>query len=63
MIKVTGTVTLQVPYEVFFNITEEEFDSLSERGQDELIESSIDWHNAVRNARTSEIEVDNVDSI
>lgn len=61
MIKVTGHATLKVPYTVELDMAEEAFDALSEGEQDDEINSSIDWHEATRNADVDEIEVDDVE--
>lgn len=60
MITVTGDATLRVQYAVDLDMTEEEFDSLSERKQNELIAESIDWHSIMRNAEVNGIDVDDV---
>lgn len=57
MIKVTGIAKLKVPFEVNLDITEAEFETMSDRKSDELIENAIDWHSATRNAETDEIDV------
>ena len=62
MITVKGMARLRVPYSVKLNMTEEEFDSLSERKQNQLLEDAIDWKDACRNAETDDIEVDDVQS-
>lgn len=60
MIEVVGEATLKVRYSVELDITEEEFDNLSERKQDALIDEAINWHETLKNAETDEIEVDDV---
>ena len=62
MIKVSGEVALKVRYAVKLNMTEEEFDALSERKQNELIDGAINWHDELRNAETDEIEVWDIES-
>jgi formylmethanofuran dehydrogenase subunit E len=63
MIKVTGVVTLRGDYIVELDMTEEEFDSLSKRQQDEEIESAIDWRNLVENSETDDIDVYDLEEI
>ena len=60
MITVTGDTTLRLRYKVKFNMTEEQWDALSEVEQNELIDSKIDWHNEMRNAEVTDYEVDDV---
>ncbi|WP_256366285.1 hypothetical protein [Rummeliibacillus stabekisii] len=38
-------------------MTEEEFDSLPERKQNDLIDGSINWHETMKNAEIDEIEI------
>lgn len=52
-----GDVKLRVNFKVKLNMTEEEFDSLSEFQQNQLIEDSIDWHDTLRSAETEDIDV------
>jgi hypothetical protein len=61
MIKVTGTLRLRGNYTVELDMTEEEFDNLSEREQNEEIESSIDWRNWVEIADLYDLDVDEVE--
>lgn len=60
MIEVTGEATLKVKYSVELDISEDEFENLSERKQDEMIEDAINWHEILKNAETNEIEIDDV---
>ena len=63
MIKVSGSARLYVNYEVELNMTEEQFDALSYRKKEELIDSNIDWHTALRNADVTDIDVDDLEEI
>lgn len=63
MIKVRGSVTLRVGYEVELDMTEKEFDTLSAIKQNALIDETIDWHNELRNAETDDVEIWDVDEI
>lgn len=63
MIKVTGTARLTVWYGVELDISEEEFDALSERKQNELLDGAIDWREVCRGAELDEIDVDDVVSL
>jgi hypothetical protein len=44
-IKVSGSITLRGNFEVELDMTEEKFDALSERKQNEAIENAMDWRN------------------
>lgn len=57
MIKVSGRITLSIDYTVKLNMTEEQFDNLSERQVNKLIDESIDWHNAMNNAEVEDVDV------
>jgi len=57
-VKVIGEAVLKVKFSVdLVDITEAEFEALSERKQDELIDSAIDWSNETRNAEVDEFDV------
>ncbi|WP_438498038.1 hypothetical protein [Paenibacillus sp. IHBB 3054] len=60
MIRVTGKAKLIVNYDVELDMTEEEFDSLSERKQNEVLDDAIDWIEVCRNADVDEIDVDDL---
>lgn len=60
MIRVTGTAKLTVHYDVQLDMTEEEFDAMSQLISFELLDSTIDWQEAGRNATVDEIEVDDL---
>jgi hypothetical protein len=62
MIKVTGSVTLQIRYKVELDMTEEQFDSLSARKQNELIEEQIDWYEACRGGEVHDVDVYDVET-
>lgn len=57
MIKVSGEVTLKVRYAINLDMSEAEFESLSEKKQNELIDEAIDWQDATRSAEVDEIDV------
>lgn len=63
MIKVSGQATLKVPYTVTLNMTEEEFDRLTESKQNELLDNAIDWMDATRSADVDEIDVWDLDEV
>ncbi|MEK4188080.1 hypothetical protein [Paenibacillus sp. FSL L8-0494] len=58
MIRVKGTAKVRCDYEVVLPMTEEEFDRLSEKKQNELLDTSIDWKDALRSGWMDEIEID-----
>ena len=62
MIKVNGEARLVVKYEVEINMTEEEFENLSQRQQDAILEELIDWREECKNAEVDEIEVWDIDT-
>ncbi|KZE65027.1 hypothetical protein AV545_03655 [Paenibacillus jamilae] len=63
MIRISGTATVRVNYEVELELTEDEFYELAEKKQNELIESAIDWWDALLNEQTDEIEVDDIEEV
>lgn len=56
-IKVEGQAKLKVSFSVNLEMTEAEFESKTEREQDEIIENAINWHDALPNSETDEIDV------
>jgi hypothetical protein len=60
MIRVTGTAKLRVNYEVQLDMTEDEFDAMSERSQNELLDNMIDWKEACRSAELDDLDVDDL---
>jgi len=57
MIKVSGQAKLSASYEVELDMSEEAFDALSEKAQQELLENSIDWRDVLESSETDEIDV------
>jgi hypothetical protein len=62
-IKVSGSLRLRGNFEVELHLTEEEFDALSEREQNEEIEGVIDWRNWTGNAELYDLDVDDVEKL
>jgi hypothetical protein len=60
MIKVTGTARLSVDYEVELDMSVEEWEMMNLARQDELIDGYVNWMEVCRNARTDDIDVDDV---
>jgi hypothetical protein len=60
MIRVKGTAELRVWYEVELDMTEDEFDALPAKQQDELLESAIDWQEVNRSAEVQGFEIDDL---
>jgi hypothetical protein len=60
-ITVKGEITLRGNYEVKLNMTEDEFDNLSEQEQHDLIEGGIEWKEWLDNSDTDDIDVDEVE--
>ncbi|MBU7320294.1 hypothetical protein [Paenibacillus oleatilyticus] len=55
MIKVTGTVWLTVEFEAEIDMTEEEFDAMTEHDRTALLDQASKWRDT---AKLDEIEVD-----
>lgn len=60
-IKVKGMLTLRGNYEVELDMTEVEFDALSERKQNDEINDAIDWREFINNADVDDIDVDDIE--
>lgn len=60
-IKVKGSLKLRGNYEVELDMTEAEFDALSEREQNEEINDAIDWRNWLDNSDLDDLDVDDVE--
>ncbi|UTI41137.1 hypothetical protein [Niallia sp. RD1] len=60
MIKVKGSLTLRGSYEVALDMTEEEFDALSEREQNDEINDAMDWREFLDNSDIDDIDVDDI---
>jgi len=54
---VYGSVKLEVRFDIELDMTEDEFENLSQKEQDYLIETSIDWNDTMRNAEIDEVDV------
>lgn len=57
-LKVQGTATLRVNYAVEVQYTEAQWEALSEKKQNEILDAAIDWAEACRNAGVDDIDVD-----
>lgn len=57
-LKVQGTATLRVNYAVEVQYTEAQWEALSEKKQNEILDAAIDWAEACRNADVDDIDVD-----
>lgn len=60
MITIDGTAKLRVSFSVEVDMTVEQWDSLSERKQNEIIEGLVDWMDECRSGEVDDIEVDDV---
>ncbi|WP_422122901.1 hypothetical protein DHX103_14305 [Planococcus sp. X10-3] len=56
-IKVSGSATLKVDFEVELNMTEEELDAMPYRKLNELLDSTINWSSIMSNAEVDDFEV------
>lgn len=63
MIRVSGTAKLRVEYSVNLDMTEEQFDAMSEREQTELLDRKIDWMDACSSGELYDLDVDDVEEI
>lgn len=54
-IRVSGRANMKVEYSTELDMTEEEFDALSQQKQDSLIDAHVDWKEVTRSA---EVEID-----
>lgn len=63
MIRVNGEATLKVPYVVDIDMTEEEWDAMSEGQQNEELESRINWYIECKNAEVDDMDVWDVTEI
>ena len=63
MIRVSGKIKLKMPYSVVLGMTKDEFDSLSERKQNELLEGKIEWHNELKNVIATDVNIDDITEI
>lgn len=59
-IKVSGVARLNVDYTVELDMTEEDFDALSQDEMDLLIEDSINWPSVLSDAEVVDIDVDDL---
>ncbi|WP_107950901.1 hypothetical protein [Lysinibacillus parviboronicapiens] len=56
-LKVEGIATLRAGYSVEVPYTEEQWEALSERKQNEILDAAIDWYEVSRNAEVDDIDV------
>jgi len=63
MIRVSGSAKLKTDFTVDLNMTEEEFDALTQRQQDQLLEDNVDWYEASRQAEVDDIDVDDLEKL
>lgn len=63
MIRVSGSAKLRVEYSVDLDMTEGEFDNLSEREQNGIIDEAIEWMDACRGGETDDIDVYEIEEI
>lgn len=59
-IVVEGSALLRVQYSVVLNMSEEEWDALSDSKANSMIEHHVDWLEAGRNAQVWDIDIDDV---
>lgn len=57
-LKVQGTATLRVNYAVEVQYTEAQWEVLSEKKQNEILDAAIDWAEACRNADVDDYQED-----
>jgi thiamine pyrophosphokinase len=57
---IKGSADMRVNYRIALDMSEGEFDSLSEKAQNAIIENAIDWYNECRNGEVTSIDVDDI---
>ncbi|HLG26730.1 MAG TPA: hypothetical protein VI423_03000 [Paenisporosarcina sp.] len=62
-IRVSGSAKLRVGYTVELEMTEEDFDNLSEGQQNEIISDSINWGDIMSDAEVDDIDVDELEVV
>lgn len=62
-IEVVGSLKLRANYRVTLDMTEEEFDRLSEREQNDEINDMIDWKDVLDNSDLDELDVDDITTL
>lgn len=62
-IRVSGTIDMRGNYTVELDMTEAEFDSLSERKINDVIGDAIDWREWMNLAEVNDVDVDDLDEI
>lgn len=60
---VRGEAFLRCRYEVELDMSEHQFEALSEKAIDELLDSKINWHDTLRNAEVSEFDIDEYEEV
>lgn len=62
-IRVEGEAILKVRFLVELPMSEEAFDALSQRAQNQLLDNHIDWNSACRDAELDDISIDDLEEI
>lgn len=62
-LKVQGTATLRVNYDVEVPYSEVQWETLSEKKQNEILDAAIDWAEVCRNADVDDIDVDDYQEV
>lgn len=57
---IKGEITLTAKYEVELEITEENFNRMSEEEQKEYIENEINWDDFLQDANTDNVEIEEI---
>lgn len=60
MIEIKGTFVLKGSFSVLLDKTEEELNQMSDRSIDELLDSTIDWQEEIRNAQADSFDIDDI---
>lgn len=63
MIRVSGRAELTVPFNIVLNMSGAQFEALSDSRANDLIEETIDWLGATRNAEVSDIDIWEYDEV
>lgn len=62
-LKVQGVATLRVNYDVEVPYSEVQWEALSEKKQNEILDAAIDWAEVCRNADVDDIDVDDYQEV
>lgn len=59
-IRLIGEATLKVPFDITVGMSEEQFDALPGRKQNDLVDNTVDWASAMSQATFDDADIDEV---